>query len=236
MTMPPGSADGGERATHSESVDDYLKAILDLTGDGEDAQTSALARRLDVTPASVTGMLRRLASADPPLVVYRKHRGASLTEAGRLRALEVLRHHRLIERFLHDTLGYSWDEVHAEAEKLEHAISETLEDRIAEALGDPEVDPHGHPIPRKDGSVPELDHVCLLDVEPEASVAVARVADDRPEMLRYLTELGLTLGTLVTVVSRAPFEGPLMVRVAGSSEAVALAPEIAGGVFVAAPG
>ena len=115
----------------TEAVDDYLKAIFETAGDEGRASTVVLAKRLDVSPASVTGMLRKLADQEPPWVEYEKHRGARLTDCGRLRALEVIRHHRLLELFLHDSLGYSWDEVHAEAEKLEHAISETFEDRIA---------------------------------------------------------------------------------------------------------
>ena len=110
-------------------------------------------------------MLKKLAQTDPPWIEYEKHRGARLTEHGRHRALEIIRHHRLIELFLHHSLGYNWDEVHDEAEKLEHAISETFEERIAKALGNPEIDPHGHPIPRKDGSMPERSDYCLLEVK-----------------------------------------------------------------------
>jgi DtxR family Mn-dependent transcriptional regulator len=147
----------------SEAVDDYLKAIFELAGDGDGrASTASLAKRLSVAPASVTGMLRKLSEDEPPSVIYEKHHGARLTKHGRSRALEVIRHHRLIELFLHDSLGYRWDEVHDEAEKLEHAISETLEDRIAERLGHPEVDPHGHPIPRKDGTIPKRSEQNLL--------------------------------------------------------------------------
>src|ERR1700687_5631754 len=134
---------------NTESVDDYLKAILELGGSEEERVTSnALAHHLDVRAASVTGMLQKLAAQKPPFVKYEKHHGVRLTPAGKMRALEVLRHHRLLERFLHDFLGYSWDEVHDEAERLEHFISERLEDRIAAKLGDPDIDPHRHPIRR----------------------------------------------------------------------------------------
>src|SRR5580693_4496989 len=129
----------------TESVDDYLKAIFELSGpEGQRVSSNALAGHLDIRPASVTGMLQKLASQKPSFVKYEKHHGVVLTETGKRRALEILRHHRLLERFLHDVLDFSWDEVHDEAERLEHYISERLEDRIAAKLGDPETDPHGH--------------------------------------------------------------------------------------------
>src|SRR5258708_2819277 len=146
----------------TEAVDDYLKAILELSGPGGHRVTSnALAGHLDVRAASVTGMLQKLASQKPSFVRYEKHHGVQLTGRGKRRAVEILRHHRLLERFLHDVLDYSWDEVHAEAERLEHYISERLEDRIAAKLGDPEVDPHGHVIPEKDGVVELREEVAL---------------------------------------------------------------------------
>ena len=158
----------------SEAIDDYLKAIFQIAGEHERASTASLAEKLAVAPASVTGMLRKLSESHPPLVEYQKHHGARLTFVGRARALEVIRHHRLIELFLHTTLGYSWDEVHAEAEKLEHCISETLEDRIAAALGDPEFDPHGHPIPRRDGSLPSRTDRGLVQLEAGTEAIVSR--------------------------------------------------------------
>src|SRR5260370_13950475 len=134
----------------SESMDDYLKAILELGGSDEAQVTSnALAEHLGVRPASVTGMLQKLAGQRQPLVLYEKHRGVKLTAAGKRRAWELVRHYRLLELFLHDVLKYSWDEVHEEAERLEHFISERFEDRVAAILGDPEIDPHGHVIPQK---------------------------------------------------------------------------------------
>ena len=147
----------------TESVDDYLKAILELSGADEERVTSnALAQQLGIRAASVTGMLQRLAAQKPPFVQYEKHRGARLTAEGRMRALEVIRHHRLLERFLHDVLDYPWDEVHEEAERLEHFISERLEDRIAAKLGHPETDPHGHLIPERNGAVPARQEVLFL--------------------------------------------------------------------------
>ncbi|HXJ94470.1 MAG TPA: metal-dependent transcriptional regulator [Terriglobia bacterium] len=147
---------------NTESVDDYLKAILRLSGPEESRVTSnALAQHLGVRAASVTGMVKKLAAHRPALVRYERHHGVRLTRAGRMRALEVLRHHRLLERFLHDYLDYNWDEVHEEAERLEHFISERLEDRIAAKLSDPETDPHGHPIPERNGAVPKREETPL---------------------------------------------------------------------------
>lgn len=196
----------------TESVDDYLKAILIIGGEEGRVTTSVLARHLGITPASVTGMLRKLSSAKPGWVVYEKNRGARLTETGRRRALEILRHHRLIESFLHNTLGYPWDEVHAEAERLEHVISETLEDSIERHLGYPETDPHGAPIPRRDGTVPARRERCLLDIEAGATVTISSVTDTNADLLRYLGDLGLYPGVEITVTSVEPFGGPVCVR------------------------
>jgi len=198
--------------TATEAVDDYLKAIFELEELGGRASTAAIAKKLDIAAASVTGMLRKLAEQEPPWIEYEKHRGATLTERGRLRALEIIRHHRLIESYLHDTLGYDWDEVHDEAEKLEHAISEQFEERIAQALGDPEADPHGHPIPRKDGSMPERNEQGLLELEVGATAVISRVSDRDPELLRYFSKLGVRPGARLTLLERSPFEGPLLVR------------------------
>ncbi|MFH1278313.1 MAG: metal-dependent transcriptional regulator [Candidatus Eisenbacteria bacterium] len=202
----------------SRSIDDYLKVIYKIEADEEVPTTGRIAALLELSPASVTGMLRRLSTHDPPLVDYEKHRGATLTGAGRLRALETLRHHRLIELFLHKVLGFGWDEVHEEAENLEHVISETLEDRIAERLGHPTVDPHGDPIPAKDGSLPELGDVALISVYPGAAGVVSRVKDGEREVFRYLGGIGLVPGAEVTVVGRGPFDGPVTVRTANGEE------------------
>ena len=156
--------DAKSLASTSESVDDYLKTILELGG-AEDARvsTNALAERLGVRTPSVTGMLQRLAAQRPSLVLYEKHRGVRLTAAGKRRAWELVRHHRLLELFLHDVLKYSWDEVHEEAERLEHFISERFEDRVAAILGDPEIDPHGHLIPAKHQAGVFRDEVALTE-------------------------------------------------------------------------
>src|ERR1035441_671915 len=158
----------------SESVDDYLKAIFELSGPaGEAATSNAIAQRLGVSAPSVTGMLQRLSTGRRPCITYRKHHGARLTNEGRKRALRIIRRHRLVELFLCQVLGYSWDEVHQEAERLEHFISETLEERIAQKLGNPEFDPHGDIIPGKDGTLPQRNTMALADVPPRSSVIVS---------------------------------------------------------------
>src|SRR6266849_6299551 len=186
-------------SVHTESVDDYLKAILELSGPEEKRVTSnALARQLDVRAASVTGMLQKLAAASPSFVRYEKHHGVCLTRAGKMRALEVLRHHRLLERFLHDLLDYSWDEVHEEAERLEHFISEKLEDRMAAKLGDPQTDPHGHPIPERSGAVRRRVETPLSRWACGVPAVVSSVSDRDPACLREVKRLGLRPG--VTIV------------------------------------
>ena len=193
-----------------------------------------LAEHFGVAPASVTGMLKKLADERPALVDYVPRHGVKLTVVGKRVALEMLRHHRLIELYLHEALGYSWDEVHAEAERLEHVISEQFEDRIAAYLGNPEFDPHGDPIPTKDGSCAEAPGDCLTSLRTGQSGRVARVVDDDPALLRYLTELGIMPRVTVTVTERAPFDGPLHVRVgrAKSGPIYPLGPQVANQVYV----
>jgi DtxR family Mn-dependent transcriptional regulator len=216
----------------SEAVDDYLKAIFEIGGDSGRASTTALAKRLSVAPASVTGMLRKLAEDDRPWISYEKHRGATLTERGRIRALEIIRHHRLLEKYLHEKLGYSLDEVHDEAEKLEHAISEIFEDRIAADLGHPEVDPHGHPIPRKDGTIPERREINLLELDVGERATVSRVSDSDPEMLRYLCDLEIVPGAKLFLTERGPFDGPSMLQVGDRPEIRALGSRVAAQIHV----
>ena len=186
-------------------MEDYLKAIYEL---GESSvKTQEVARALGVSAASVTGMLKKL--GDLNLVDYAPYRGVSLTSAGRLVALETLRHHRLIETYLAQALGYAWHEVHAEADKLEHVISEDFEERIAALLGDPAFDPHGDPIPSRDGVVPETKGRPLATLETGTRATLTRTTNQDPEVLRYLAEHGLMPGRTVTVVQRAPFDGPV---------------------------
>ncbi len=202
----------------SRAEEDYLKAILELDEEHRTVTTSMLAARMKVRPASATGMVQKLARQHPGCVTYVSHRGVGLTPAGRRIALEVIRHHRLIELYLAEALGFEWDRVDAEAEVLEHVISEAFEDRIAALLGDPETDPHGDPIPRKDGSLAPTSRLSLTAISPGEAVRVTRVRDDDPALLRYLTERGIRLRSRLTVLDKAPFDGPLTCRINGSSE------------------
>jgi DtxR family Mn-dependent transcriptional regulator len=218
----------------SHAVEDYLKAIYELGEGGNKVSTSALSEKLGFKPGSVTGMLQQMAKYNPPLVNYERHRGVTLTRAGTRIALEVIRHHRLIELYLSETLGYEWDQVDAEAEKLEHVISEEFEDRINALLGDPTHDPHGDPIPAKDGTVGPHSRTPLSEVSTGQTAQVARVRDDDPALLRYLGELGMVPGATLTVTERAPFNGPIHVRVgtAHGAPSHALGREVTDQVFV----
>ena len=221
---------------HTPAVQDYLKAVqlLEWEARAEDGRvaTQVLAERLGVSAASATNMLKKLDSMG--LVEHAPYRGAALSDAGRKVALEVIRHHRLLETYLAEALGVPWDRVHQEAEILEHVLSEDLEDRIASVLGDPKSDPHGHPIPAKDGTMAEPSRRRLWDVERGSSVAVERVSDDVPEALRFLGFAGITPGASVTVVDRGPVAGPLFVRVEGEDQEVhALSKDLAEVVWVA---
>lgn len=219
--------------TNTESADDYLKAILELSGPQRERVTSnSLAERLAVRPASVTGMLQKLAERRPSLVRYKKHRGVLLTEAGKQRALEVLRHHRLLERFLHDVLDYPWDEVHGEAERLEHYISERMEDRIAAKLGEPDTDPHGHSIPRRDGTVASREEVALSNWARNVPAVVSSVSDRDAGALREMERLGILPGVAV-LVEPASRGASLMLRVGSDSEPVRLNEQLAAAIWVA---
>ena len=216
----------------SAAIEDYVKAIFMIETETNDplVATNALARRMDVSAASATNMMKRLGALG--LIDHIPYRGGSLTESGRKVALEVIRHHRLLETYLAEALGVPWDAVHKEAEVLEHVLSEDLEDRIAALLGDPKNDPHGHPIPAKDGTMPPASHRRLWDVVDGEPAAIERVADRDAEALRYLDELGMRPGVRVDVVGRGPVGGPLMVKVAGSSKEHAISRELAEVVWV----
>jgi DtxR family transcriptional regulator, Mn-dependent transcriptional regulator len=218
----------------SEASDDYLKAILELSGEQELRVTSnALAERLGVRAASVTGMLQKLAAQSPPLVLYEKHHGVRLAAAGKRRAWELVRHHRLLELFLHDVLRYSWDEVHEEADRLEHFISERFEDRVAAMLNDPEVDPHGHVIPHRNGTLPVREEMMLAQLALNTKAAVSSVSDRNPVALRELQKLGLVPGAKIMVVERNP-NARLLVRVEGREQQARLNNELAAHVAVLA--
>ena len=219
----------------SKAVDDYLKAILELGGSREERVSSnALAERLAVRPASVTGMLQKLAAQQPPLVLYEKHHGVRLSAAGKQRGWEIVRHHRLLELFLHDVLKYSWDEVHDEAERLEHFISERFEDRVAAILGDPALDPHGHVIPQKDGAGAFRDEAPLLEWPLGAPAAISSVRDRDPAALRELERLGLVPEVRLTIEAKNP-HASLLVRIDGQSEAIRVNNGLAGSLFVMTP-
>lgn len=194
----------------SPAVEDYLKAIYILKHNNAKVTTSLLAEHLGFKPASVTGMLKTLAELN--LVFYTPYRGVELTPAGEKIALEVVRHHRLIELYLVEALGYSWDEVHDEAELLEHHISEKLEARIAARLGHPSFDPHGDPIPTLEGTLPEGSDRPLSDVPIGEGGVIVRVSDQNPDRLRYLADLGIVPGATVEVTASAPFDGPVSVQ------------------------
>jgi DtxR family transcriptional regulator, Mn-dependent transcriptional regulator len=217
----------------SEAVDDYLKAIFQLSG-REERQVSSteIAAHLTITPASVTNMLQKLAASQPPMVVYEKHYGVKLSKAGKKRALEIIRHHRLIETFLHKVLDYPWDEVHQEAERLEHFISERFEERIAAKLGNPEFDPHGHAIPALDGSLPGPEHQALSQLRPGQTAKVASVSDKDPEMLRYLATQGIRPGVPLTLTERLPFQGAYQIRIGRSPKLALLSEPLARAISV----
>ena len=194
------------------SIQDYLKNIYELTENGETASTNALARKLNISAPSVTGMVQKLASSKPALVEYQKHQGVTLTKEGRKAALEVIRHHRLLEAWLVQTLGYSWDEVHEEAERLEHVISEDFERRIAAAMGHPLRDPHGELIPTADLKMPLDDLAPLSSLRPNQSATIQRIKAPDPELLRYLEGLGLIPGTQIEIKEHSPFDHNLTIK------------------------
>jgi DtxR family Mn-dependent transcriptional regulator len=201
-------------AANTEAVEDYAKAIHALSRQQEGpVGTSALAERLGVSPGTVTAMLKRMAEIG--LVEHEPYHGVTLTPAGEKVALEVIRHHRLIEAYLAEALGMPWDRVHNEAEVLEHYISEELEERMAEALGDPAVDPHGDPIPDRRLSLRADEGVSLAELEAGEGGVLGRVSDSDPEMLRYLDERGIRPGVRITVSEREPFGRGIVVELSG---------------------
>jgi len=203
----------------SAAVQDYAKAVYALEArDGSPVSTNDLAARLGVTPGSVSGMLHKLAEVG--LVEHEPYHGVRLTDQGRRVALEVLRHHRLLELFLAQELGMSWDRVHAEAEVLEHVLSEELEGLIAGRLGDPAVDPHGDPIPTSEFEIEERQTRSLDELAVGSAGRFVRVSDSDPQMLRYLAEHGITLGTRVEISDRQPFGGPAFVRFGEREQAI----------------
>lgn len=212
----------------SQSIEDYLKTIYKLGRSGERVTTSAIAERLQVSPASVTNMIKKL--ADMNLLTHEPYRGVTLTRAGEKIALETIRHHRLLELYLAEALGISWDKVHDEAEKLEHVLSEELEAAIADALDHPLTDPHGAPIPNLEGEFDEPQHTPLSEVEAGQTVVIRQVSDEDAAKLRYLGTLGLFPDTAIEIIDVAPFEGPLTLRVGNEEHIVGR--ELARDVYV----
>jgi DtxR family Mn-dependent transcriptional regulator len=212
------SAPHPPREVHSEAIEDFLKAVYMLQQEHDRVQTSALAEALDISAPSITEMAKKLAKAN--LVAHEPYRGIRLTPEGERVALEIVRHHRLLELFLVRALGYTWDEVHAEAERLEHAVSERLAERIAEYLGNPRYDPHGDPIPSVEGAVYARNLTPLAEWPREHQGKVERLRDQSPDMLRYLAQKGLVVGAQVEVIASDPFDGPLMLVVDGHEQVI----------------
>jgi DtxR family Mn-dependent transcriptional regulator len=211
-------------------VEDYLKVIFELESAGEPAGTNEIAAELGVAPASVSGMVRRLVGQH--LITHERYRGVRLTRDGRRAALRTIRRHRVIEAYLTQALHYPWDLVHDEAERLEHAASDELIDRMAAAIGEPTTDPHGAPIPTREGTLRERTLTSLNEIEEGRRVRVERVGDRDPGQLRYLAELGIIPGTRVEVESRAPYDGPIKLRVGGGKATRSIGPALARQIFV----
>ncbi|MFP4527968.1 MAG: metal-dependent transcriptional regulator [Candidatus Kapaibacterium sp.] len=211
----------------SQAVQDYIKTIYKLQEDGP-VSTTRIARELNISGASVTGMLKRLAAMG--IVDYNSYKGVRLTEDGVRIALEILRHHRLLELYLQKMLGFSLEKVHDEACRLEHHISEEFVEKINELLGNPEFDPHGHPIPTKSGELPDLCEEALNETAPGRDLVICRVSDYDPEMLQYFEKMGLVPGSNIKLIEKAPFNGPLTILHDGKERIIGN--EIAKNIFV----
>lgn len=216
----------------TEAAQDYLKTVYRLTQRQELASTNELAQALGIQPASVTSMVQKLSLMDPPLLHYRKRQGVRLTEAGATCALEIIRHHRMIETFLHDFLGYTWDEIHDEAERLEHAISKEMVTRMSELLGDPRFDPHGDPIPDECLRLPARTGQPVSGLVPGEKAIIIRVGDGDADLLRYLGDLGLVPGTALTLIANTPFDDNLHLALTNVEKSVVIGPEISSRIFV----
>lgn len=197
----------------SDTVEDYLKAIYALQAKHGRAKTSALSERLGVTPGSVTDMLKRLAGQTPRLVSYQSHQGVTLTALGTRKALAVIRRHRLLETFLHDVLGFGWEEVHAEAEQLEHCLSERLTEALAAHLNHPACDPHGDPIPTRGGEIKALGGRSLNDLPAGPTLRITRVRLQDEKALRYLALNGIRIGATVKILEQSPLDGQISLQI-----------------------
>ncbi len=214
------------RDVRTEAVEDLLKAVYELQKGDEPVPTTLLAKTLNISAPSVTDMVKRL--ADPkdhtPLLEHRPYHGVRLTPLGEQIALEVIRHHRLLELYLSQALGYSWDEVHKEADRLEHVISEQFEARIAAVLGDPQLDPHGDPIPAPDGTIAHFaaNPIALADLHPGQSASISRITDQTSDVLRYLSNLGLTPGAALRVTDKSPLNDTITLDIGGSLHTISV--------------
>ncbi|MGD8414385.1 MAG: metal-dependent transcriptional regulator [Candidatus Latescibacterota bacterium] len=212
----------------SQSVEDYLKAIYKLDESGRRVSKSEVATVLGVSAASVTNMIKKM--AEMGLVKHESYKDVALTETGHRAALEVVRHHRLLETYLREVMGYSWHQMHEEAEQLEHHISEVFEKKIDEMLGYPTHDPHGHPIPSLEGDIEFPDTKKLSDVVPGHALTVHHVEDGDPDVLAYLEQIGLLPQAEVMVVEKAPFDGPVTINIDNRREVIGN--KVAGHIFV----
>jgi DtxR family transcriptional regulator, Mn-dependent transcriptional regulator len=210
----------------SYNIQDYLKHIYELTLSGKRASTSQLADALGISAASVTNMLQKLSLTQPPYVTYQKHHGVKLTKDGLQTALKIIRRHRLIEHYLVQVLGYSWDEVHEEAEILEHAMSPLLEKHIDAALGYPEFDPHGDPIPDANLEIPEVEQITLSNMAIGKSGRVIRVPHEDPEVLRYLGKCGLRPGARIKLLARTPYDQTMRIKIFDEEEEAVIGPSL----------
>ena len=212
----------------SQSVQDYLKAIYNLTRGKIPTTTSALAERLGFAPASVTNMIQKLAGMQPPMVVYHKRQSVELTEEGEKAALRILRRHRLLETFMVNILGFTWDEVHEEADHLEHIISPRFEERLARFLENPKFDPHGDPIPGQDLVIPPSNLSSLAIIQTKQGGRVRRVLTNSPEVLRYFDEIGIRPGEEIVVNARDPFDTVFTVKIGDSKNEHSIGSRLAG--------
>lgn len=210
----------------SKSEGDYLKAIYQLTQQEETTNTMALSQILNVKPPSVTSMLIKLVKYDPPLVDYQKWQGVKLTESGNKLAIQLTRRHRLIEQFLVEVLNYTWEEVHTEAEELEHVISEKFEEHLANLLGNPQFDPHGDPIPDRDLNFPDTDTLSLSNLAVGQAAIVRRVKINQADLLRYLSDQGIIPGARIKIQNRNPYDETLQLWIGDEIAPYALGVEI----------
>jgi DtxR family Mn-dependent transcriptional regulator len=216
----------------TRAVEDYLKVIYELMTLHGLVSTNQIAEEMNVKPASVTGMIQKLAAFTPPLVVYKKHHGVTLTTEGEMAALEVIRHHRLLERFLFEIMEFPLEKVHEEAHRLEHVISDEFEERMADMLGNPSYDPHGDPIPNQDLTMPPFATKRLSDLRPGQRAIVKRIPDTVPELLRYLEKVGLVLKAHLEIIDYSPFDNNLKLKVSGDCETIVLGSEISAKIYV----